>query len=163
MGEITFVKYCPLCGMENPRQQAFCLSCLDGDLTTVPAEPRREASAPVQAPPPTVAPAGEAATALYLELVDNPAIRFRVQANQSVGRNEKADVILADVPKVEWISGAHARFLRRGAQWYVQHIGRTNFITVDGETFAGQEEVPVRQDSVIVLSLTAFRVTFEDV
>lgn len=160
MGELTFVKYCPLCGAENPRQQAFCLSCFDGDLTTVPVEPRRDAE-------PAATPAQDAAAetpapadGLVLELVDDPARRFRVGDKQSVGRNTKADVILADVPNAEWISGAHARFFRRGAQWYVQHVGHTNYIKVDGETFSGQEEVPIHQDSVVVLSLTAFRVTF---
>ena len=34
MSDVTFVKYCPLCGAENPRQQAFCLKCFDGDLNT---------------------------------------------------------------------------------------------------------------------------------
>ena len=172
MAELDFMKYCPLCGAENPRQQAFCLACLDGDLTTVPVEPRRKQARKAPATPVpdgvTESPPAEedaetakVATTLVFELVDDPAVRFLVRENQTVGRSTKADVILCGVPKQEWISGAHARFLRRGEQWYVQHIGHTNYIKVDGETFNGQEEVAVYHGSIVVLSLTAFRVNME--
>jgi len=161
MAEVAFVKYCPLCGAENPRQQAFCLKCLDGDLSAVPVEPRRDA-----APPPLAASVGDAGEAadnpvLILESVENPAVSFAIRENQTVGRTDKAQVILRDVPRLEWISGAHARFLRRGAQWYVQHVGHTNFIKVDGETYSGQEEAAVYHGSIVVLSLTSFRVNLE--
>lgn len=162
MAEVVFVKYCPLCGAENPRRQAFCLECLDGDLSTVPVEPRRDATAFAPAEP-QAAPAAPAAlaTTLILESVDNPSVRFAIRENQTVGRTDKADIILRDVPKLEWISGAHARFLRRGDQWYVQHIAHTNFIKVDGETYHGDEEVAVYHGSIVVLSLTSFRVNLE--
>jgi pSer/pThr/pTyr-binding forkhead associated (FHA) protein len=160
MGEAAFVKYCPLCGAKNPRQQAFCLKCHDGDLSTVPVEPSRDA-----APAPEAAPAQNAGDAanptLILESVDNPAVTFAIQENQTVGRTDKSQVILRDVPRLEWISGAHARFLRRGGQWYVQHVGSTNFIKVDGETYSGQEEAAVYHGSIVVLSLTSFRVNLE--
>jgi len=163
MAEVAFVKYCPLCGAENSRQQAFCLKCLDGDLSTVPVEPRRDTE-PAAAEQPAPAAEGEATapvTVLTLESVDNPDVAFAIRENQTVGRSDKSDIILHDVPKLEWISGAHARFLRRGAQWYVQHVGHTNFIKVDGETYGGQEEVAVYHGSILVLSLTAFRVNLE--
>ena len=162
MSELHFVKYCPLCGAENPRQQAFCLKCLDGDLSTVPVEPRRAAKAPPATPVTEERPdTRKVATACMLELVENPSIRFTVRENQTVGRTAKADVVLANVPKAEWISGAHARFLRRDEQWYIQHIGHTNFVKVDGETYNGQEEVAIYHGSIVVLSLTTFRVNLE--
>ena len=163
MAEVVFVKYCPLCGAENPRQQAFCLKCLDGDLTSVSVEPRRDtapASTPAEPPATQAAPAAPSDT-LILESVDNPSIRFAIRENQTVGRTEKADIILQNVPKLEWISGVHARFLRRGVQWYVQHIAHTNFVKVDGETYSGEEEVAVYHGSIVVLSLTSFRVNLE--
>ena len=175
MAEIVFVKYCPLCGAENPRQQAFCLSCLDGDLSTVSVEPRRKSPPPVTVPPAANAPAAASAVsaeteepdtkkvtdACVLELVDDPSVRFTVRENETVGRTDKADVALRGVPKLDWISSAHAKFLRRNEQWYVQHVGQTNFIKVDGETYTGQEEVAIYHGSIIVLSLTAFRVNLE--
>jgi len=163
MAEVVFVKYCPLCGAENSRQQAFCLKCLDGDLSSVPVEPRRD-TAPAAAPTEPTAAASAPATpvdTLILESVDNPAVHFAIHENQSVGRTDKADIILQNVPKLEWISGAHARFLRRGDQWYIQHIAHTNFVKVDGETFSGEEEVAVYHGSIVVLSLTSFRVNLE--
>jgi len=179
MSEQVFVKYCPLCGAENPRQSAFCLSCFDGDLSTVPVELRRKGAAKpapevavaapnaadAPAPTPDVPAECDPKTAqvtqpdeMRLELVDDPAIRFTVRDGQTVGRTEKAAVILAGVPKSEWISGAHARFFRRGTQWYIQHIAETNYIKVDGETFRGREEVAVYDGSIVVLSLTSFRI-----
>jgi len=178
MADHVYVKYCPLCGAENPRQQAFCLACLDGNLSTVPAEPKRAA---VASPPsvatasPSTAQNNDAATVAsalvpdtrqlseltrcQLELIDDPQKKFLIADGQTVGRSSKADVVLRDVPKVEWISSAHARFSRRGEQWYVQHIGKTNFIKVDGEIYRGTEEVALHDGSILVLSLTAFRVS----
>ncbi len=160
MSEPVYVKYCPLCGAENPHQAAFCARCLDGDLTTVPAEVRREAPPELAVVPEPAAPAPARCT---LVLIEDPGVTFRVAEGQTVGRTRKADVLLAGVPKLEWISGAHARFFRRGPQWFVQHIAVTNFIKVDGDTFRGDEEVALHDGSVLVLSLTAFRVKLEGV
>ena len=154
MSNYIFVKYCPLCGAENTRQQAFCSKCADGDLSTVPAEPRRVA--------PASSPASHAQAvsgpACILELLEDPAFQFRVPEGRTVGRTQAADVVLAGVPKLDWISSIHARFSRRGEQWYIQHIGTTNFIKVDGEMYKGQEDVAIYDGSIVVLSLTAFRV-----
>ena len=161
-----YVKYCPLCGAENPRQGAFCRSCLDGDLSSVPAELKHVTvlKLPPQ-PPPDEEAAPEPDTreiaviaACLLEVVEDPRLSFRVQDSQTVGRSDRADVALKGVPKADWISGVHARLFRREDQWYVQHLGQTNFIKVDGEQFKGREEVPVYDGSILVLSLTAFRI-----
>lgn len=158
MSDLTFVKYCPLCRAENPRQQAFCVKCMDGDLSTVPVEPRRQ-----QGQQGTLATSSTASTTPHcvLELIDNPTLRFTVLPGQTVGRTEKADIILCGVPQFDCISGVHAKFTRRGEQWYVQHLGETNFIKIDGETFRGKEDVAIFPGSVLVLSLTAFRVIIE--
>ena len=167
MSELVYVKYCPLCGAENSRQQPFCQACQDGDLSTVAVEPRRMPEPPAAA---ETAASAVATTAtpeeaeqrhtpmLELELLDDPSIRFTVTEGQTVGRTEKADIALRGVPKLDWISGAHAQFLRRGEQWYVQHIAQTNFIRVHGEQYHGQQEVAIYDGSILVLSLTAFRV-----
>lgn len=158
MTEENFVKYCPLCGVENSPRQAFCRKCGDGDLSSVPIELRREIAdaAAEQAAP------HDAATAAYCVLasIDDPMVRFIVRDGQTVGRTESADVVLAGVPKVEWISGVHAKFSRRGKQWYVRHMGQTNFIKVDGEKYTGREDVALQEGSIVMLSLTAFRVSF---
>ncbi len=170
MSELVYVKYCPLCGAENPRQQPFCQWCGDGDLSTVAVELRRTPETPAAAD----AREGDATTGespeaeaqentpvLVLELLDDPTVRFAVTEGQTVGRTEKADIMLSGVPKLDWISGAHAKFLRRGEQWYVQHIAQTTFIRVDGEQYQGQQEVAIYDGSILVLSLTAFRVKVE--
>ena len=161
MTEITFVKYCPLCGAENPRQQAFCLLCLDGDLSAVPIESRRQAP-PAAADEKRGATQSNPASAAYciLTSVDDSMLRFIVREGQTVGRTERADVPLAGAPKLEWISGLHAKFTRRGQQWYVRHLGQTNYIMVDGEKYEGREEVALHDGSILMLSLTAFRVSF---
>lgn len=125
-----------------------------GQSESSPATPEQEA--PPDAVPETAA--APVVPAVILELLDDPSVRFAVEEGQTVGRTEKADILLRGVPNLDWISGAHARFLRRGTQWYVQHIAQTNFIRVDGDQYRGQEEVAVYDGSILVLSLTAFRV-----
>jgi hypothetical protein len=95
-----------------------------------------------------------------LTAIDDPLLRFIVREGQTVGRTERADIVLAGVPKLEWISGVHARFSRRGKQWYVRHLGQTNFIKVDGEKYDGREDVALHEGSILILSLTAFRVSY---
>lgn len=106
--------------------------------------------------------AGAGPAQLVLELVERPELRFTVADGQTVGasRDEqrRADVTLTGVPNLDYISSVHARFFKRGEQWFVQHSGSTNFIKVDGTKFEKREEVPLHQDSVVVLSKTPFRV-----
>lgn len=172
----TFVKYCPLCDAENSRLDPFCTSCGDADLSTVPVEPSRhvitettiEKNATDQSSPPPISlngtrrvdfPKNTACNdTCVLELIDNPSISFVITAGQTVGRTEKADIILKGVPQFEWISGAHARFFKRTEQWFVQHVAETNFIKVQGETYEGQEQVAIYNNYILVLSLTSFRI-----
>jgi hypothetical protein len=99
---------------------------------------------------------------IVLELVERPELRFTVADGQTVGasRDEqrRADVTLTGAPNLDYISSVHARFFKRGEQWFVQHSGSTNFIKVDGTKFEKREEVPLHQGSVLVLSKTPFRV-----
>lgn len=136
---------------------------MDGDLSTVPVEPRRDEAADDAAPAspaPASLPSTKPATpdVCILELLENAAMRFTVLDGQTIGRNHKADVPLAGVPNADYISGCHARLFRDGGQWLITHVGSTNFIKVDGEMYRGQEEVPVYDGSVVVLSLTTFRI-----
>ena len=160
MNDATLVKYCPACGEENSPLESFCARC-DFDLLTVPAEPRRDeiATAPADGGQTPIAVAPVVATEVCrLELLDNPAIAFEIQAGQTVGRGVEADVILSEVPHAGYISRLHARFSRRGAQWFVQYLAQGNFIVVDGETYEDDSEIALHNGSVLVLSLTSFRV-----
>jgi hypothetical protein len=142
----TLVKYCPVCGAENSRYAAYCTSCGDADLSTVPVEQRRLAS-----------------SAVVLESVVDPKVCFTVLDGQTVGRGDAADVVLAGVPDLDAISRTHARFSREGSRWFVQHVGETNFIRVDGVPHAGKEQVEIREGSVVALALTEFRVSLREV
>ncbi len=154
------VKTCPACGQENLPSESFCTQC-DFDLLTVPPEPRRdETEATPGAQTQTVVAPVKAATC-RLELLDDPAVWFEISPGQSVGRGVEADVILADVPHAGYISRQHARFSRRGPQWFVQYLGQGNFITVDGETAEDDSQLALHDGSVLVLSLTSFRVVLE--
>ena len=95
---------------------------------------------------------------LELELVENPNVRFKVRSGQSVGRAAKADVVLLGVPDLAFISRAHARFQSRRGQWYVQYIAEGNFIKVDNVEYSDDSEIAIYENSIVVLSLTSFRV-----
>jgi hypothetical protein len=140
------VKYCPVCGTENSRYAAYCASCGDADLSTVPVEPRRSS-----------------ATKVILELVDEPNLAFTVMDGQTVGRTDCADVVLTGIPNLDAISRKHARFHNQGGQWFVQHVGETNFIQVDGETHTDKEQVEIHEGSIVALTLAKFRVRLREV
>ncbi len=185
MMSAQLVKYCPLCGAANDPAEPFCAACHDGELMALAPQPRRldpavaapaagtatsvidweagpgEAATPAAPVPDTLHVEGAAATAV-LELIENPALRFSVADGQTVGASRDhsrlADVALRGVPELEYISSVHARLFLRGEQWYVQHIGSTNFLRVDGMKYEQREEVPLHDGTVLVLSKTAFRV-----
>lgn len=165
MSNAKYVKYCPLCGGENPPRQAFCQHCLDGDLTTVPVEKNRSLLEEKKSPASTELGGeqvlqnwrDEVIAECSLELVEDSSHKFKILDGQTVGRTAEADVVLAAVPRAEWISSVHARFFRRGTQWYIQHLGDTNYIKVAEDTFRGHEEIPLQPGQIITISLTAFR------
>ncbi len=141
----SLVKYCPICGAENSRYSPFCESCGDADLSTVPLEAKRQD-----------------ASFCVLELCDNPEVSFTVSDGQVVGRTDKADVVLEGVPNLEYISGRHARFLKRGEEWFVQHVGETNYIEVNGCRYVDREEVAICDGASLVISMTPFRVVLRE-
>lgn len=172
MSDAPAVKYCPACGQENRPNESFCAEC-DFDLLLVHSEPRRpepsrdllDAGAPSQenatgADVAAPAPASALATGseCRLELLDNPTVSFQIAPGQSVGRGVEADVLLAGVPHLSYISRRHAQFSRRGAQWFVQYVASGNFIKVDGETTNDDSLVALHDGSILVLSLSSFRV-----
>lgn len=187
---VELVKYCPLCGAKNPQRQPFCVECKECDLSMIPVEPIRDAPEPAaQTPvmqPSDVAPPSEIADCIAsgdapaatrtrrvelksptsptctLVLLADPAIQFQVRDGETAGRTGASEVILHGVPEADAISSRHARFFLRNGQWYVQHVGNTNFIKVDGYEYYGDEEVVIEDGSTVVLSLTAFRVQLGD-
>lgn len=156
MSSLVFVKYCPRCDAENPRLQSLCLGC-HADLTMVRAEPRRSATDAATAPA-----ARDGGSRCILELVADPCVRIEVHPGQVVGRTDAADIALAErVTEWQFISSRHAQFTRRGEQWYVKHIGGTNYNIVDGERYTDDDEVALYDTSVLVISKTVFRVRIE--
>lgn len=177
MAKKKYVKKCPLCGKDNEIYQVFCAFCGDGDLSQISMEsvdsaentPEQKITTTNEVKNNTPSPSSQqkpddditakvCEEKIILESVDDPTLQFSVSENQSVGRNEKADVVVTRVAKSEWISGRHALFTRRGEKWYIQHVGKTNYIIVDNEKFCEDEEVPIYNDSIIALSLSLFKV-----
>ena len=93
-----------------------------------------------------------------MQLIEDPSKTWSIADGQSVGRDERADVILAGAPKLNYISGKMARFCRRGEQWFIQHLGHTNYIEVDGTQYDDDSEVALEEGSIVGLPLTFFRI-----
>jgi pSer/pThr/pTyr-binding forkhead associated (FHA) protein len=168
MSDAIVVKYCPACGLENLPNESFCTEC-DFDLLTVPSEPRRDLlESPLESA------TGDGSTALgsrpapdeprdfcRLELLEDSSVSFHVKPGQSVGRGVEADVLLSGVPHLTYISRRHAEFSKRGSQWFVQYVASGNFIKVDGETVTDDSLVALHDGSILVLSLSTFRVVLQ--
>lgn len=163
---MTAVRVCPGCGEQNAAHLVFCTKCMmdistvapavqsDPEAVTVdqPAQPHSDATTMVN---PNPAPPGTAVCSL--ELVSDSNVMFHVRDGQVVGRGEKADVRITNVPDVDAISRLHARFFCRNGQWYAQYLGSTNFMKVDGQTYTDKDtEVAVYDGSIVVFSLTPF-------
>ena len=151
------VKICPNCETRNGAHDSFCAQC-DWDLINVPAHIVSEAASKIEieAESATEAQNPEKRAVCTLELLENPQIRFEIGDGQSVGRSNRADVILKDVPQNEWISRVHARFFRRGEQWFAQYLAQGNFLKVDGEEFRDDSEIALHDGSMVSFSMTTF-------
>ena len=147
------VKVCEGCGTEYADTVNFCGKCL---LPLVGAA--RPPSSALQPEPPGSELAEEV---LVLESIDAPGKSVKVRSGQVVGRargSQDPDVSIGDVPGLQRISGRHACFTLHAGQWYVQHVGGVNWVTVDGCLHEGNEEVPVGEGSIVRLTDSPFRV-----
>lgn len=169
---MTPVKICPNCGHHSAPSESFCPSC-DFDLLTVPAQllqPDSPDSSAQNTPEVENGVAPQTGTisspfardVCRLESLENPDLAFEVREGQSVGRGVESDILLSGVPHLPYISRAHARFSRRGAQWFVQYIAQGNFIKVDGEEIHDDTLVALYNGSILTLSLSSFRVILEE-
>ena len=147
------VKVCEGCGTEYADTVNFCGKCL---LPLVgAARPQGSATQPERP--------GSKLTeeVLVLESIDAPGVTVTVRSGQVVGRphgRQDPDVVIGDVPGLQQISGRHARFTLHAGQWYVQHVGGVNWVTVDGHLHQDDEEVPVGDGSTVRLTDSPFRV-----
>jgi hypothetical protein len=151
MNGLDRFKSCPSCGTENPPAAADCVKC-GADILAEPVERRAAGSAPATA----VAPTDECKPHVRLESLYDPANAFVVFDGQTVGRSDASDVVIDGVPDLDSISRRMALFFRRGQQWYVQHIAGTNFVAVDGEEYESDDEIAIRDGSVVGLALCQF-------
>jgi hypothetical protein len=95
---------------------------------------------------------------LRLVLASDPSRSFEVADGCVVGRTSASCVSLEGlVPGADAISSRMASFRRVGDAWVVEHVGRTNFLVVDGAvvTEAGRA-LPVRDGTALQLAETRF-------
>lgn len=149
------VRVCPVCGTENPPSASDCESC-QADILGEPLDSRSNSpiatSAAAPAPPEPTGPL------IILEAIQNPALKWKVGEGQSVGRSSEADVVLKDAPDVDFVSRKMAVFSRRGDQWFVQHVGTTNYITVDGDRYESDDDIAIHDGSILGLALSQFMI-----
>ena len=151
------IKICPNCETKNAAIASFCIEC-DWDLINVPAQIEIEENGveiQIEAAP-EIEEIEQKNEFCVLESLENPQMRFQIGEGQTVGRGAQADVKLTGIPNLEWVSRVHARFFRRGEQWFIQYLAQGNFIKVDGEEFSDDSEIALHNGSLVSLSLTTF-------
>jgi len=147
MSNLERFKVCPSCRAQNLPSAADCAEC-GADILSEKVE-RRAAE-------PTPPPIDTSTPHVRLESLYDPEKFFIVQEGQTVGRSDAADVVIDGVPDMDSISRRMAYFGRRGQQWFVQHVANTNFVAVDGEEYETDDEVAIRDGSVVGLALCQF-------
>lgn len=119
-----------------------------------PASTGAPATPPLK-PAPAKASTGD--QTLVLELVADPRVRFQVHSGQTVGRGRDADVQLIGFQVPDDISRVHVEFERRRTGWFVRHVGRTNFIQIEGRQHRDPSlQVPLADGTVLSLTTTPF-------
>jgi pSer/pThr/pTyr-binding forkhead associated (FHA) protein len=153
------VKVCPCCGHHNEDTANWCEKCPSTLAGADRIDP--DAVEPSPEPPGSQDPA----PVLRLELASDPARAFSLRSGQTLGARdhaERPDVVVTDVPDEDFISGRHLAAVRHGQDWFVRHVGRTNYIVVDGKQHSDSaEEIPVRDGSSLFLTYTEFIVRTE--
>ena len=158
MSSVYKVRVCPRCGTENPATSSDCSKC-GADILGEPLETRYPDAVPSETDAPAVAAREEVSGPhVVLEVMERPDMSFVVGEGQSVGRTEAADVVLKGVPYFDYISRKMATFIRRGDQWFVKHIGTSNYIVVDGDKYETDDDIALHDGSVLGVPLCQFMV-----
>lgn len=152
-------------GLQNAVAQPAPADDAAAEATTFEGDPRSLTGAPPAlagapaAPPfePALAKASPGSETLILELVADPRVRLQVRSGQTVGRGRNADVQLSGFQIPDDISRVHVEFERRSAGWFVRHVGRTNFIQIEGRQHRDPSlQVPLADGTVLSLTTTPF-------
>lgn len=153
------VRTCPACGVPQESNLMVCGSCGSTDIALAPEKlASQEPENPIRAcAEGTRRVSVPSSNSIVLELLENPAIGFEVSDGQVVGRTAEADVVITGVPDSDAISRRMAKFRKRGEQWFVEHLGTTNYLMVDGHEVKDQGfEYPIANGSQIAMPLTTF-------
>lgn len=70
-----------------------------------------------------------------------------------VGRREGSDIVLP----YQFVSSRHCRFFRQGAHIFVEDLGSTNGVQVNGETLTPQVPCSLKQGDVVVIGKVEVR------
>ena len=156
MSTVYKVRVCPICGTENPATASDCAKC-GADILGEPLETRFPESAPSElVSTPTEEPAETTGPHVLLQLMERPDVSFTISEGKCVGRTGDADIVLKGVPYFDYISRRMACFSRRGEQWFVKHVGTSNYIVVDGEKYETDDDIAIHDGSVLGLPLCQF-------
>ncbi len=159
---VRLAKKCPQCDQENVVDAKICFKCaapLHGvRAVAISDEPPVSANTLAAAEPTPVVGVTRVVQSDdgFLESFSDPTLRFRVWHGAVVGR-EPADVNLTKARNSDTISRRHARFLRRGPDWFIcnePHI--TNFTEVNGERVEEADERGLQDGDEVSLGLSRF-------
>lgn len=159
MSRLERYKVCPSCGAENVPNAADCTQCgFDILMERVERRQLTDLEPISEVRPQQISSQGIVAgkPCVVLESLADPKRSFVVYEGQTIGRADLSDVIIEGIPDVDSVSRRMALIGRHGTSWYVQHVGQTNYIAVDGEEYDSDDEVTIREGSVLGLALCQF-------
>ncbi len=165
MSGVDRFKVCPSCGAENSPNAADCSQC-GFDILMERVERRTLAESETTRETDAISQVTHVSTSgkpyIVLESLADSKRSFIVYENQTIGRADISDVVIEGIPEVDSVSRKMAQIGRHGTSWYIQHLGQTNYIVVDGEEYESDDEVTIREGTVLGLALCQFFVRISE-
>lgn len=186
----AYAKICPKCNGSNREEENICSTCgqflgmvravpvpeaAPRSLENRPSEPKAEPGEAFAdrdqgerrrgSTEPASLPRDEHAPRLRLECASTGAT-FAIEDGSTVGQahpTSRAEVQMAGIPNINYVSRHHCRLNRTGGAWFVTALpGALNGTAINGVPVAPGGRARLRDGDELLMANVAFRVKIED-
>lgn len=148
-------KICPSCREKNPVDEMMCINCM-ADISNIPIVDEELSKINETPEDSSKIETSQEASNTDMTVVEVPKITLRgknfiieVFSGDIVGRHEKGKEYIGEYKTV---SRKHAKFFKQAGSWYVEDLGSTNGVYVNGRRI-NSPEVIKKGDRIFLSSM----------